>query len=948
MTEISSLFGSDTLLALLVDVTIRGSILLGVVAAIARLLRDRSAAVRHVLWTVGIVGFLALPALSANLPWKLEVLPQRGASTAPEAGFAGPETNAAPASAVERPESADRASGPSGSEALRPSSAPAMSPRGSLAGGEPAGAMRSPGSTAEPPLVGADRGASAERDRTLPAGPSSGPEVAGFGLRSFLLFLWFGGAVLLALRLAVGTIRVNRLVARAKELTDEDSEREVFHLARRLDIGTYVRVVESDELSMPITTGIRRPTIVLPSGFRGWSEDRLRAVILHELAHIHRKDVLSHMVSRVTCALHWFNPLAWHSANRLRTESERACDDLVLRAGTRASAYADHLLSILRSCSGVPSPATAIPMARRTEFEGRLLAILEPDARRAAAGRTTIALVAVAVALIAVPLAALAPAGPGDDPTVALHDEDRAGDEGSERSEPGEASRPIIDRRTADDADGGRDGHASDLSERSDRAGAADSDAERDREESVSGLEKDGGLSALLEGVARGAVGAIASLIEETTVAQDTQESVKLRLVQALSDVLIDDGDAATRRAAAHALGETEDPRAVEALSRALANDPDASVRLMAAWALGEIESAAGIPALGRAAQRDASADVRRMAVWALGEIEHPDAIPVLSEIATSADSPELRHRAVWGLGEIEHADAVPALSRIATSNAPVQTRRLAAWGLGEIEDRSAIPALGRLVRDSDHDVRATAIWALGEIEHPDAVEHLAAATTDADPSIRRRALHALGEIESERGVPAVARALSDGDPAIRALAIWALGEIESPQGVSHLTPLLRSGDAAQRRRVAWALGEIESELAVDALAPLVRDADVSVRRAVVWALCQIESPRSVPALGQALDDEDPAVRFLALQGLSHIETEASVEQILRVLETGDSELRRAATTALGGGDYHYDFDWDFDEDFEFVFDNFDWKGWSDAWDEWSREPDHHVDGDEF
>jgi len=960
--------GSDSFLGVLIDVTLRGSVLLALVAALAVLLRARSAAVRHVLWTAGILCFLALPALSANLPWKLEVLPGIAAGGPPSVALAPPhrtngaaDSEAAVETAPARVDAARQDLSPTaptrdgarlglGGEGRDGAGATAFSARGS----EEAALAR----------TGRDATRSGEAGAVPAANPSDRPVpelLAAVGAEGLLLALWALGAGLLALRLAVGSLRVRRLLGRGRELTDEASEREVFHLARRLGIASYVRVVESEEVSMPITSGIARPTIVLPAGFRAWSEDRLRAVILHELAHIHRRDVLSHLVSRVACALHWFNPLAWHSAARLRTESERACDDMVLQAGTRASAYADHLLSILRSCSAVPSPATAIPMARRTEFEGRLLAILEPDLRRAAAGRTTVVLTAAAVALIALPLAALAPgtaAPEGAEERVAEGESARPSSEADARTGSpavGRAKDPERALVPGAGPDAGDDltGFDLDLAKLGggpeiDRDASPDLDfaRETDADRDVDGAShrSDGALGDLyarLGDFARFATGAaIEGLLSQEGA---DQESTDARLAIALGRVLADDAEPDLRRTAAVALGDVDDPRAVEALSRALENDPDASVRRAAAWALGEIESPLAIPALARAASNDDSQEVRAMAVWALGEIEHPDAIPALSEVATSGASPELRRRAVWGLGEIEHPRAVPVLSEIATSNAPMDVRRMAVWGLGAIEHPDAIPALGRLVSDADASLRGMAIWAIGEIEHPDGVQHLATAVRDADPDIRRRAIWALGEIESDRGVDAVAAALDDDDPRMQGLAVWALGQIESDRAVPHLTPLLRDRSAEVRRRAAWALGEIESGNAVEALAALVGDSDLGVRRTVVWALGEIESPGGVPALRRALNDDDRQLRFLALRGLGEIESDAAVEAILVALESDDAEMRRAATAALGRGsgfDYDFIIDFDFGFDFDDLYTDFDWSGWDDAWNEWSDEPD--------
>ena len=112
-----------------------------------------------------------------------------------------------------------------------------------------------------------------------------------------------------------------------------------------------------------------------------WSLDRRRAVLLHELAHVRRHDLVGHTLGRLACAVYWFHPLVWTAAKQLRSESERACDDLALSCGARATDYAEHLLDIVTSVRRDATPSVALAMARRKEFEGRMLAILDPELR---------------------------------------------------------------------------------------------------------------------------------------------------------------------------------------------------------------------------------------------------------------------------------------------------------------------------------------------------------------------------------------------------------------------------------------------------------------------------------------------------------------------------------------------------------------------------------------
>src|SRR5204863_8846820 len=129
---------------------------------------------------------------------------------------------------------------------------------------------------------------------------------------------------------------------------------------------------------------------------------------LSELADVVRRDVLTLLIMRVISALYWFHPIAWSLQRIARRECERACDDVVLAAGTCATEYADHLLTIARSLPATdPLSAVTVAISRPSELEGRLLAILQRRAGRGAISRTAFALIACGMALIALPLAAL-------------------------------------------------------------------------------------------------------------------------------------------------------------------------------------------------------------------------------------------------------------------------------------------------------------------------------------------------------------------------------------------------------------------------------------------------------------------------------------------------------------------------------------------------------------
>ena len=361
---------SSTLTSWLLLWVLKGSLLLALLFAVAALLRRASSSARHLVWTAGLAMVVLLPVLSALAPWRIEV---------PHAVFS-PITQDA---------------GDDGVLSTARESSPPVLPT-------------SPGvERSATPLDQATSAAPSSSDA-----PSTPPKWTRARVLNALLFVWLGGAALLLARLALSRRRVRRLVDGGAELTDASWTTPLMEVADRLDLPELPRLLIYDDAVMPLTCGITGPAIVLPSEAAQWTDERHRAVLCHELAHVRRRDLLSHLLGRLACALYWFQPLAWSAARRMRAESERACDDLVLITGTRASTYAEHLLQIVTSVRRVSAPVVALPMAQPREFEARLLSILDPGKKREPLSSVRAASLLALVGAIALPLVALSPVPP--------------------------------------------------------------------------------------------------------------------------------------------------------------------------------------------------------------------------------------------------------------------------------------------------------------------------------------------------------------------------------------------------------------------------------------------------------------------------------------------------------------------------------------------------------
>jgi BlaR1 peptidase M56/HEAT repeat protein len=181
---------------------------------------------------------------------------------------------------------------------------------------------------------------------------------------------------------------------------------EVNALCQRLRILREVRlrIVACD--TSPVVTGLWRPTILLPNSARGWDAEQRRSVLVHELAHVRRDDLRTQAIGQLACSIYWFNPLMWLAFAQLRVECERACDDEVLRSGALPSAYAAHLVDIARELSPSLRPLPALAMARSSQLESRVLAVLAVGRSRVPARGTRWAVAALVAFTMAVALGA--------------------------------------------------------------------------------------------------------------------------------------------------------------------------------------------------------------------------------------------------------------------------------------------------------------------------------------------------------------------------------------------------------------------------------------------------------------------------------------------------------------------------------------------------------------
>ncbi|MGN6134546.1 MAG: carboxypeptidase regulatory-like domain-containing protein [Aureliella sp.] len=207
-------------------------------------------------------------------------------------------------------------------------------------------------------------------------------------LRASLLLYAFVLTMLL-LRLVWGMRRLHWISNAATELPPDTMS--IFdRCATTLHLSRQPRVLASDRVSVPLTFGCLRATVLVPRDFSSWSVQEQRAVALHELAHIKRRDVDAELVSRLMVAIYWFHPASLFLQRMLRVSRELATDELVLNAGEARHMYAESIVSILSRVHAAERPilvdGPSVAMSRLGDVEHRLRNVLAHARRPLPAG----------------------------------------------------------------------------------------------------------------------------------------------------------------------------------------------------------------------------------------------------------------------------------------------------------------------------------------------------------------------------------------------------------------------------------------------------------------------------------------------------------------------------------------------------------------------------------
>ena len=199
-----------------------------------------------------------------------------------------------------------------------------------------------------------------------------------------LLSVWAVIALAGLARVAIGLYGLRRLRARhrAAQLTDPELQRSL----QEFGVSRKVTLAISEEVRVPTAIGFWKPMVILPAwAVKELSADELKAILIHELAHLKRWDDCTNLAQKVIRALFFFNPAVLWLENRLSLEREMACDDAVLARMENPRAYAECLVAVAEKSLMRRGMAMAQAAVSRIGQTSRRVAKILDGERRGAA-----------------------------------------------------------------------------------------------------------------------------------------------------------------------------------------------------------------------------------------------------------------------------------------------------------------------------------------------------------------------------------------------------------------------------------------------------------------------------------------------------------------------------------------------------------------------------------
>lgn len=171
---------------------------------------------------------------------------------------------------------------------------------------------------------------------------------------STISVVWALGAALFLSWLLFTNYSLHRRLKRSAFTDDHERLEKILALCKsKLHVKSNIRIIMQDVITTPSLFGVIRPKILLSPAIANIADKEIEYILLHELAHYKRKDMLVNYFLLFFQVLHWFNPVMWYCFRRIHQDMEVATDEKVLRVleNYEHKEYGKALLAVLERCN---------------------------------------------------------------------------------------------------------------------------------------------------------------------------------------------------------------------------------------------------------------------------------------------------------------------------------------------------------------------------------------------------------------------------------------------------------------------------------------------------------------------------------------------------------------------------------------------------------------------
>ncbi len=225
---------------------------------------------------------------------------------------------------------------------------------------------------------------------------------------TYFILAWAAIAMVGLARVGLGLWQLQKVRAGSKEVDPATLDVILQKTLGEFQSTRQVTIAISEKVMVPAAIGFFRPMIVLPSwALRELSTAELNSILIHELAHLHRRDDWTNLAQKVLRAVLFFHPAVWWVERQLSLEREMACDDVVLARTENPRAYAECLVTVAERSlmrRGLALAQAAVSKMRQTTL--RVAQILDGSSSAATrVWKPALGLVTVASGIFVVALA---------------------------------------------------------------------------------------------------------------------------------------------------------------------------------------------------------------------------------------------------------------------------------------------------------------------------------------------------------------------------------------------------------------------------------------------------------------------------------------------------------------------------------------------------------------